>query len=37
LQLRRRFDDGDPYFSSLSHEWGEGTRQVFRQLPELQW
>jgi putative proteasome-type protease len=37
VQWRRRFDDGDPYFRSLSHEWGEGTRQVFRQLPELCW
>jgi len=37
VQKRRRFDDGDAYFTALSHEWGEGTRQVFRQLPELQW
>ncbi len=37
LQKRRRFDDGDAYFAALSHAWSEGTRQVFRQLPELQW
>jgi putative proteasome-type protease len=37
VQRRRRFDDGDTYFDALSHEWGEGTRQVFRHLPELQW
>ena len=37
LSKRRRFDDGDPYFTALSNEWGEGTRQVFRQLPELIW
>ena len=37
VQKRRRFIDGDAYFTSLSHEWGEGTRQVFRQLPELRW
>jgi putative proteasome-type protease len=37
VQWRRRFDDGDPYFTGLSHEWGEGVRQVFGQLPELQW
>jgi len=37
VRKRRRFDDGDAYFTALSHEWGEGTRQVFRQLPELQW
>ena len=37
VQWRRRFDHGDAYFTALSHEWGEGTRQVFRQLPELRW
>jgi putative proteasome-type protease len=37
VQKRRRFDDGDAYFTALSHEWGEGTRQVFRQLPGLVW
>src|SRR4029434_9117161 len=30
IQRRRRFDHGDPYFTALSHEWSEGTRQVFR-------
>jgi putative proteasome-type protease len=37
VQKRRRFVEGDAYFNALSHEWGEGTRQVFRQLPELRW
>ena len=37
VTLRRRFDDGDAYFTALSHEWREGSRQVFRQLPELRW
>jgi putative proteasome-type protease len=37
VQKRRRFDEADPYFTSLSHEWSEGTREVFRQLPELGW
>ena len=37
VQKRRRFDHGDAYFTALSHEWGEGTRQVFRHLPELAW
>jgi putative proteasome-type protease len=37
VQRRRRFDHGDPYFTTLSHEWSEGTRQVFRRLPELHW
>jgi putative proteasome-type protease len=37
VQKRRHFDHGDAYFVVLSREWGEGTRQVFRQLPELTW
>ena len=37
VTMRRRFDEGDPYFASLSREWGEGTRAVFRHLPALQW
>ena len=37
VRKRRRFDEGDPYFAALSHEWSEGTRQVFRRLPELTW
>ena len=34
---RRRFDEGDAYFNELSRDWSEGTRQVFRALPELPW
>ncbi len=37
LRRRRRFEPGDPYFSSLSKEWSEGVRTVFKQLPELKW
>jgi putative proteasome-type protease len=37
VSMRRRFDVGDPYFTALSHEWSDGLRQVFRQLPELTW
>ena len=37
VQMRRRIHDGDAYFTALSRAWGEGTRQVFRQLPELRW
>jgi putative proteasome-type protease len=37
VRWRRRFAEGDAYFAALSHEWSEGTRQVFRQLPELVW
>lgn len=37
VRFRRRFDGGDTYFTALSHDWSEGTRQVFRELPELSW
>ena len=29
VRKRRRFEDGDVYFTSLGRAWGEGTRQVF--------
>jgi putative proteasome-type protease len=37
VRLRRRFDQGDTYFTTLSAEWSEGVRKVFRRLPELSW
>jgi len=37
VDRRRRFDAGDDYFTALSRQWGEGTRRVFRELPELIW
>jgi putative proteasome-type protease len=37
VQMRRRFDEGDAYFSALGGQWTEGTRQVFSRLPNLDW
>jgi putative proteasome-type protease len=37
VQRRRRFDEGDPYFTTIQEAWNEGTRKVFGQLPELRW
>jgi putative proteasome-type protease len=37
VRQRRRFDQGDPYFTELSKNWSEGVRTVFKQLPELRW
>lgn len=37
LRMRRRLDEGDAYFQTIGREWGEGTRRVFRDLPELVW
>jgi putative proteasome-type protease len=37
MQMRRRFDEGDTYFTALSSQWSEGVRHVFSELPELPW
>jgi putative proteasome-type protease len=37
VRRRRRFDQGDPYFTALSQEWSEGVRKVFTELPDLKW
>ncbi len=37
VQMRRRFDGDDAYFSTIGKQWTEGTRQVFSRLPELDW
>ena len=34
---RRRFDEKDPYMTSLRKSWGEGVRQAFAQLPNPDW
>ena len=34
---RRRFESGDEHFNAIRAQWGAGTRQVFKQLPELGW
>ncbi len=37
LRKRRRFTQGDPYFSKLSEQWGEGVRAVFTRMPDVEW
>ena len=37
VRKRRRFDERDAYFTALSHQWSDGTREVFRRLPDLCW
>ena len=34
IQMRRRFDEGDAYFTELSNQWRIGVRDVFSRLPE---
>jgi putative proteasome-type protease len=37
VRARRRFDQGDAYFTTLGKDFSEGVRNVFRELPELKW
>jgi len=37
VRSRRRFDQGDEYFMTLTKGWSEGVRGVFKQLPALEW
>lgn len=37
VAMRRRFDPGDDYFTTLGTEWTTGTREVFTRLPCLHW
>lgn len=37
VRMRRRFDQGDVYFTALGTKWSEGTREVFSRLPNLDW
>lgn len=37
VRMCRRFGEGDTHFVELSRQWSEGTRLVFRQLPDLDW
>lgn len=37
VRMLRRFDIGDAYFGLLGEQWTDGTRQVFDQLPNLDW
>lgn len=36
IGTRRRFDEGDPYFTELSAQWSAGVRTVFSHLPDLE-
>ncbi len=37
IRKRRRFNEGDAYFTALRTDWSEGVRKVFQELPELEW
>lgn len=34
VRMRRRFNEGDAYFTELSGQWSAGVRDVFSRLPE---
>jgi putative proteasome-type protease len=35
INMRRRFDTGDQYFTELSDQWRDGVRHVFSRLPDI--
>jgi len=35
ISARHHFEQGDAYFSALSHDWREGIRAVFKRLPDV--
>ena len=35
VNMRRRFDSGDQYFTELSEQWRDGVRHVFSRLPDI--
>ena len=37
IALQRRIQEYDPYFQLVHHQWGEGLRRVFAQLPDPDW
>ena len=37
ITFRRRFEEGDPYFSALSGIWSAGLRRAFAEVPEIDW
>ena len=37
VALQRRIQEFDPYFQLIHHQWGEGLRRVFAQLPDPDW
>ncbi len=37
IRKRRRFDEGDGFFTALSSQWSVGVQNLFTQLPDLHW
>lgn len=37
VRMRRRFEEGDAYFTSLHQSWSDGIRRVFAELPNPLW
>ncbi len=37
LSMKRRIGESDPYYNMIHHQWGEGLRRVFAQLPDPYW
>jgi putative proteasome-type protease len=37
LSMKRRITETDAYYNMIHHQWGEGLRRVFAQLPDPYW
>jgi putative proteasome-type protease len=37
ITLRRRFEEGDAYFSEIGQFWSAGLRRVFAEAPDIDW
>lgn len=37
IRMRRRFEEGDVYFTLLHRSWSDGIRRIFAELPEPLW
>lgn len=35
--IKRRIEEGDPYFTSIHTKWGDGLKTLFTQLPNPNW
>ncbi|MBI4194014.1 MAG: proteasome-type protease [Betaproteobacteria bacterium] len=37
IDMQRRIEEADPYFTMIHQQWGEGLRKVFAELPNPEW
>ena len=37
VALHKRLEENDPYLNLVHHQWGEGLKRAFTQLPDMEW